>query len=126
MKKKIILIVGTRPNFVKITQFRRVVNKYRELELKIVHTGQHYDEKMSDVFLKQFNIDVDYFLEISNTTANILIGEVILKLEKIIIDFEPHLLLCVGDVNSTLAASICANKLNVKLGHIESGLRSLD
>lgn len=110
----------------KLTQFRRVVNKYRELELKIVHTGQHYEEKMSDVFLKQFNIDVDYFLEISNTTANILIGEVILKLEKIIIDFEPHLLLCVGDVNSTLAASICANKLNVKLGHIESGLRSLD
>jgi len=126
MKNKILIVVGTRPNFVKITQFKRVVNKYPELELKIVHTGQHYDEGMSNVFLKQFNIEVDYFLEISNTSANSLIGEIILKLENIIINFKPNLLLCVGDVNSTIAAAICANKLNVKLGHIESGLRSLD
>lgn len=81
---------------------------------------------MSDICLKQFNIVVDYFLGISNTTANSLIGKIILKLEKIIIDFDPHPLLCVGDVSSTLAASICVNKLNIKLGHIESGLRSLD
>ena len=126
MKKRIILVVGTRPNFVKITQFKRVANKYSELELKIVHTGQHYDEKMSNIFLKQFNIEVDYFLGISNASANSLIGEIIIKLEKIVIDFKPHLLLCVGDVNSTLAAAICTNKLNIKLGHIESGLRSLD
>jgi len=126
MKTKILIVVGTRPNFVKITQFKKVVDKFSNLELKIVHTGQHYDEKMSDVFLKQFNIEVDYFLGISNASANSLIGEIIIKLEDIIIDFKPDLLLCVGDVNSTLAAAICANKLHIKLGHIESGLRSLD
>lgn len=126
MKKRILIVVGTRPNFVKITQFKKVAQRYSKLDLKIVHTGQHHDEKMSDIFLKQFNIEIDYFLNISNTSANSLVGEIILKLEKIIINFKPNLLLCVGDVNSTLAAAICANKMNIKLGHIESGLRSLD
>ncbi len=126
MKKKILIVVGTRPNFVKITQFKRVAKKYQNLDLRIVHTGQHYDEKMSDIFLKQFKIEVDYFLGINSTSANNLIGKIIIELETIITGFKPHLLLCVGDVNSTLAAAICANKLDVKLGHIESGLRSLD
>jgi UDP-N-acetylglucosamine 2-epimerase (non-hydrolysing) len=126
MRKKILIVVGTRPNFVKITLFKKIASRYPEIDLRIVHTGQHYDESMSEVFLKQFNIEVDYFLNISNKSANSLIGEVILKLENVIHEFKPDLLLCVGDVNSTLAAAICANKLNVKLGHIESGLRSLD
>ncbi|WP_299665167.1 non-hydrolyzing UDP-N-acetylglucosamine 2-epimerase [uncultured Polaribacter sp.] len=126
MRKRIVIVVGTRPNFVKITQFKKVVKKYPELEIKIVHTGQHYDKKMSDVFLEQFKIEIDYFLGIKDSSANSLIGEIIIKLEKIVNEYKPNLLLCVGDVNSTLAAAICANKLNVKLGHIESGLRSLD
>lgn len=126
MKKNILIVVGTRPNFVKITQFKKVAQKYSDLDVRIVHTGQHYDEKMSAIFLKQFNIEVDYFLGITSTSANSLIGEIILQLEKVITEFSPDILLCVGDVNSTLAAAICANKLGVKLGHIESGLRSLD
>lgn len=126
MKKKILLVVGTRPNFVKITQFKRITKKYPNIDLKIVHTGQHYDEKMSEIFLKQFNIEVDFFLNVKGTTPNSLIGEIMIELEKVIEAFKPDLLLSVGDVNSTLAASITANKLNVKLGHIESGLRSLD
>jgi UDP-N-acetylglucosamine 2-epimerase (non-hydrolysing) len=126
MKKKILIVVGTRPNFVKITQFKKVAKKYKELEIKIVHTGQHYDKKMSAIFLEQFHIEVDYFLETKSSSANRLIGEIIIKLEEIINQFSPNLLLCVGDVNSTLAAAITANKLNVKLGHLESGLRSLD
>ena len=126
MKNKILIVVGTRPNFVKITQFKRVARKYKDLDLRIVHTGQHYDEKMSDVFLNQFKIKIDYFLGINSTSANSLMGQIIIGLEPVITDFKPDLLLCVGDVNSTLAAAICANKLNVKLGHIESGLRSLD
>jgi UDP-N-acetylglucosamine 2-epimerase (non-hydrolysing) len=126
MKNKILIVVGTRPNFVKITQFKRVASKYKDLDLRIVHTGQHYDEKMSDVFLNQFKIEIDYFLGIKSTSANSLIGKIIIELEPVITDFKPDLLLCVGDVNSTLAAAICANKLDVKLGHIESGLRSLD
>ena len=126
MKKKILIVVGTRPNFVKITQFKKVAEKYENLELKIVHTGQHHDDKMSTIFLEQFGIEVDYFLGIKSTSANSLIGEIIIKLESVINDFMPDLLLCVGDVNSTLGAAICANKLGIKLGHIESGLRSLD
>lgn len=126
MKKKILIVVGTRPNFVKITRFKKVAKKYENLDLRIVHTGQHYDNKMSEIFLKQFDLNVDYLLEISNKNANSLIGEIILKLENVIVEFKPDLLLSVGDVNSTLAASICANKMGVKLGHIESGLRSLD
>tara|TARA_B110000879_G_scaffold38752_1_gene54174 strand:+ start:1902 stop:2999 length:1098 start_codon:yes stop_codon:yes gene_type:complete len=126
MKKRILIVVGTRPNFVKITQFKKVAEKYSDLDLRIVHTGQHFDAKMSDIFLKQFKIEVDYFLDINGTTANSLIGHIILKLETVISEFNPDLLLCVGDVNSTLAAAICANKLKIKLGHIESGLRSLD
>lgn len=125
MKKKILIVVGTRPNFVKITQFKKQA-KQHNVDLRIVHTGQHYDEKMSDVFLKQFNIEVDYFLNIKGKSPNSLIGEIMIKLEEIIHSFNPDMLLSVGDVNSTLAASITANKLNVKLGHIESGLRSLD
>lgn len=125
MRKKILIVVGTRPNFVKITQFKKEAEQLN-LNLKIVHTGQHYDEKMSDIFLKQFNIEIDYFLNISGKTSNSLIGEIIIKLEEVVNDFAPDLLLSVGDVNSTLAASITANKLNIKLGHIESGLRSFD
>lgn len=117
--------MGTRPNFVKITQFKKEA-ALQNIDLKIAHTGQHYDEKMSAIFLKQFNIDVDYFLHIKAKSANSLIGEIMIKLEEVINEFKPDMLLSVGDVNSTLAASITANKLNVKLGHIESGLRSLD
>lgn len=125
MKKKIIIVVGTRPNFVKITQFKKQA-VLQNIDLRIVHTGQHYDEKMSDIFLQQFGIEVDYFLNISGKSPNSLIGEIILKLEEVINEFQPDMLLSVGDVNSTVAASLAANKLNIKLGHVESGLRSLD
>ena len=125
MKNKILIVVGTRPNFVKITQFKKQA-ALLNIDFKIAHTGQHYDEKMSDIFLKQFNIKVDYFLNINGKSPNSLIGEIMIKLEEILLDFKPDLLLSVGDVNSTLAASLTANKLNIKLGHVESGLRSLD
>lgn len=126
MKKRILIVVGTRPNFVKITQFKRVAAQYENVELNIVHTGQHHDKKMAAVFLQQFDIKIDYFLGIQDASPNTLIGEIILKLERVVTDFKPHILLCVGDVNSTLATAICANKLGIKLGHIESGLRSFD
>jgi UDP-N-acetylglucosamine 2-epimerase (non-hydrolysing) len=126
MKKRILIVVGTRPNFVKITQFKKIAKQFTDLEVKIAHTGQHFDEKMSDIFLTQFNLEVDFFLNIENASTNNLIAAILLKLAAIIDDYKPHLLLCVGDVNSTLAAAICANKLGIPLGHIESGLRSFD
>jgi UDP-N-acetylglucosamine 2-epimerase (non-hydrolysing) len=127
MKKNILVVVGTRPNFIKVTQFKRIVRSYKNLDLKIVHTGQHYDGKMADVFFEQFQLTPDYFLNIAQGSPNSQIAEIMVKLEDLIISkFTPDLLIVVGDVNSTLAAAITANKMGIKLAHLESGLRSYD
>ncbi len=127
MKKNILIVVGTRPNFIKVTQFKKLVINYKNIDLKIVHTGQHFDEKMADVFFKQFNLQPDYFLNISPNSPNKQMAEIMVKLEDLINDtYKPDLLIVVGDVNSTLAAAITANKLNIKIAHLESGLRSFD
>lgn len=125
--KKILVVVGTRPNFIKVTQFKRVA-QMEGLELKIVHTGQHFDDKMADVFFKQFNLIPDYFLNIvTKASAETQIAEINQSLEKLIkTQFQPDLLVVVGDVNSTLAGAQVANKLKIKLAHVESGLRSFD
>jgi UDP-N-acetylglucosamine 2-epimerase (non-hydrolysing) len=126
--KKILVVIGTRPNFIKVTQFKKVVSRYKHIDLKIVHTGQHFDHKMADVFFTQFNLIPDYFLNITTTaSANTQIAEIMIKLEQLVInEFKPDLMMVVGDVNSTLAAAITANKLNIKIAHVESGLRSYD
>ncbi len=126
--KKILVVIGTRPNFIKVTQFKKVAANYKDIDLKIVHTGQHFDEKMADVFFTQFNLVPDYFMNISTTvSANTQIAEIMVKLEQLVKDnFKPDLMMVVGDVNSTMAAAITANKLNIKIAHVESGLRSYD
>jgi UDP-N-acetylglucosamine 2-epimerase (non-hydrolysing) len=126
--KKILVVIGTRPNFIKVTQFKKVVENYKNIDLKIVHTGQHFDHKMADVFFTQFNLIPDYFLNITTTaSANTQIAEIMMKLEQLVItEFKPDLIMVVGDVNSTVAAAITANKLNIKIAHVESGLRSYD
>lgn len=126
MKKKVLIVVGTRPNFIKVTQFKRVSGAYPQLEIKIVHTGQHYDTKMADVFFEQFNLVPDYFLNISNTSANTQMAEIMIGLENVANEFKPDLIMVVGDVNSTFAAALSANKLGIKIAHLESGLRSFD
>lgn len=125
--KKILIVIGTRPNFIKVTQFKKVVEEYGNLEVKIVHTGQHYDDKMANIFFDQFELRPDYFLNIGPGTPNTQMANIMLGMEKLIAEtFAPDLILVPGDVNSTLAAAITANKLGIKLGHIESGLRSFD
>jgi len=124
---KVLIVIGTRPNFIKVTRFKKVAKQYAELDLKIVHTGQHYDDKMADVFFKQFSLTPDYFLNVSPGSPNTQIAEIMIKLEGLVKEkFPPDLIVAVGDVNSTLAASLTANKLNIKLAHLESGLRSFD
>ncbi len=124
---KVLIVIGTRPNFIKVTQFKKLVKQYNTIDLKIVHTGQHYDDKMADVFFKQFDLTPDYFLNIIPGSPNSQIAEIMVKLEKLInTEFSPDLLMVVGDVNSTLAAALTANKMGIKLAHIESGLRSYD
>jgi len=123
----LLLIIGTRPNFIKITRFKEITLSYPNINLKIAHTGQHYDATMADVFFKQFNLTPDYFLNVGNGSPNFQIAEIMTKLEELITTkFKPDLIIVVGDVNSTLAGALTANKLNIKLAHIESGLRSFD
>ena len=127
MSNKILIVVGTRPNFIKVTQFK---NANKELgqpfDIKIVHTGQHYDDKMAAVFFEQFGLEPDFFLNIPPVSANTQMAEVMIRLEKVITDYKPALVMVVGDVNSTFAAAFTAYKLNCKVAHIESGLRSFD
>ena len=126
MVKKILIVVGTRPNFIKVTQFKRVAENYKEIDIKIVHTGQHYDSKMADIFFEQFELTPDYFLNISNTSANTQMAEIMLGIEKVSAEYKPDLIMVVGDVNSTFAAALSANKMGIKIAHLESGLRSFD
>ncbi|MBK8846814.1 MAG: UDP-N-acetylglucosamine 2-epimerase (non-hydrolyzing) [Bacteroidetes bacterium] len=127
MKKKLLLIVGTRPNFIKITQFHHFNNQLgNPFEIKILHTGQHYDDKMADVFFRQFELTPDYFLNIPASSANTQMAEIMLRLEPIVQGYMPDLMMVVGDVNSTFAAALTANKMGIKVAHVESGLRSFD
>ncbi len=125
--KKILVIVGTRPNFIKVTQFKKMAAKYN-FEVKIAHTGQHFDDKMANVFFEQFNLTPDYFL---NTSQGLnregLISEISSSLDNLIKKtFTPDLVVVVGDVNSTLAGANAAKNCGIKLAHLESGLRSFD
>ena len=121
------ILIGTRPNFIKVTRFKEVAMTYPNIDIKIIHTGQHYDEKMADVFFRQFNLEPDYFLNIPQVSANKQIAEIMIRLEDLMNQIgKPDILLVPGDVNSTLAGALTANKMGIKLGHIEAGLRSFD
>ena len=124
--KKILIIVGTRPNFIKVTQFKKIALQFNDLDIKIAHTGQHHKHNMADVFFEQFELILDHFMNISAGTPNTQMAEVMQGVEKIALEYNPDLIIVVGDVNSTFAAALTANKMGIKLAHLESGLRSGD
>lgn len=125
--KKILIVVGTRPNFIKVTRFKMVAKSlFPEMDIKFVHTGQHFDEKMSLVFFNQFDLKPDFLLNIGKGTANSQMANIMLGLETVCLDYNPDLMVVVGDVNSTFAAALTANKMGLKIAHLESGLRSKD
>lgn len=127
MNNRILIVVGTRPNFIKITRFKQVNSEMgHPFDLRIVHTGQHYDDKMAAVFFQQFGLEPDFFLNIPPASANTQMAEIMIRLEKVISDFNPALVMVVGDVNSTFAAAFTAHKTGCRVAHIESGLRSFD
>ena len=128
MRKKILTVIGTRPNYIKVTQFEKEFSKYPDqFEYRLLHTGQHYDRNMRDIFFEQLKLHkIDYALGITHGTPGAQIGEIISKMDAVVHEWKPDLIIVVGDVNSTLAASIVANKSNTKLAHVESGLRSRD
>lgn len=128
MKKKVAIVVGTRPNFIKVTQFERVFKTYGDaFEMKLIHTGQHYDKNMSDIFFEQFGLrEPDIYLDVKGMSPAEQVGEIIKRLSAIFLEWKPDIAIVPGDVNSTLAAAIAANKTETRLGHLESGLRSFD
>lgn len=127
-KFKILSVVGTRPNFIKVAPICRALEKYSDrVESLLCHTGQHSDATMSDVFFRELGMPVpDFFLNINNGTHAEITGRIMIEFEKILMSEKPDLVLVVGDVNSTMACALAAVKLGIRVVHVESGLRSGD
>jgi UDP-N-acetylglucosamine 2-epimerase (non-hydrolysing) len=125
---KIYILIGTRPNFIKVTQFKKEAeNNFPNLDISIIHTGQHYDKNMAEVFFDQFDLRPDYFLNTEPASPLTQIANIQLKLENLFEEIgKPNLFIVPGDVNSTLAGAIVANKMEIPLAHLEAGLRSND
>ncbi|MEO8398321.1 MAG: UDP-N-acetylglucosamine 2-epimerase (non-hydrolyzing) [Ignavibacteriaceae bacterium] len=131
--KKIISVVGARPNFMKIAPIHKAFENFNNenpesgiLHL-ICHTGQHYDEKMSKIFFNDLGLpQPDFYLGIGSGSHAEQTANVMIEFEKILLKEEPDLIIVVGDVNSTIACSLVASKLNIKVAHVEAGLRSRD
>lgn len=125
---KIMSVVGARPNFMKIAPFVRALNHHPErFNHILVHTGQHYDDTMSDAFFRALDIPKpDVHLEIGSGSHAEQVGRTMIAFEKVVRERKPDWVVVVGDVNATCACSITAKKEHVKLAHIESGLRSFD
>jgi len=122
---KFIHIVGTRPNFMKLASLINVMKD--EFECKVIHTGQHYDKNMSEVFFKDLNLDEpDYYLGIKGGTHAKQTGEALIKIEEILEQEKPDGVIVYGDVNATLSGALAATKLHIPLIHVESGSRSFD
>ena len=124
---KILTILGARPQFIKAGSVSREIAKRSEIQEIIVHTGQHYDANMSDIFFDEMKIPKpDYFLGIGGKSHGAMTGQMIEKIEEVCLKEKPDWVMVYGDTNSTLAGAIVASKLHIKLAHIEAGLRSFN
>ena len=124
---KILTIVGARPQFVKAAALSRELKTRGSIEEIIVHTGQHFDANMSEVFFKEMNIPKPkYNLNINSLGHGAMTGRMLERIEELIIKESPEMLLVYGDTNSTIAGALAAKKLHVKVGHVEAGLRSFN
>ncbi len=122
---KIISIVGARPQFIKLAPLAKKLSNY--FEHKIIHTGQHFEDNMSQIFFIDLGISLpDYNLGINGGSHGELTGRMIIELEKILLTEKPNMVIIYGDTNTTLAGAIAASKLQIKIIHIEAGLRSFN
>lgn len=123
---KILIVIGTRPNFIKVTRFKKVARAFDNLDIEIVHTGQHYDNKMASVFFEQFGLFPDHVLDLRGKNPSSQMANMMQGLSDKVAETKPDYILVPGDVNSTLAGALVANREGIRLGHLESGLRSFD
>src|SRR5216117_1977293 len=124
---KVLNVVGARPNFMKIAPIVEQMKETPDLNGVLVHTGQHYDEGMSDVFFRDLGIPVpDVHLGVGSGSHAEQTARIMIEFEKVCLQERPGLVLVVGDVNSTMACAIVAAKLLIPVAHVEAGLRSYD
>ena len=124
---KILTVLGARPQFIKAGSVSREISKYDNIEETIIHTGQHYDTNMSDIFFEEMKIPKpDYYLGIGGKSHGAMTGQMIEKIEEVALKEKTDWIMVYGDTNSTLAGAIVASKLHIKLAHVEAGLRSFN
>jgi len=124
---KILTIVGARPQFIKAATVSRVIQQTPGVEEVLIHTGQHFDKNMSDVFFDEMGIpEPEYNLGISSMSHGAMTGRMLEGIEQILLDEKPDWVLVYGDTNSTLAGALAASKLHIKVAHVEAGLRSFN
>lgn len=127
MNMKLITVIGARPQFIKAAVVSRILQQKQNIQEIIVHTGQHYDENMSDIFFEEMQIPKpQYQLETKETFHGAMTGKMMQGIEEILLKEKPVAVLVYGDTNTTLAATLAAAKLHIHVVHIEAGLRSFD
>ena len=123
----LLTIIGARPQFIKAAAVSREISKHEIIQEIIIHTGQHFDVNMSKIFFDQIQIPKpDYNLEINSLTHGAMTGRMIEKIEEVLLREKPDWVLVYGDTNSTIAGSLAAKKLHIKVAHVEAGLRSFN
>ncbi|HWM09390.1 MAG TPA: UDP-N-acetylglucosamine 2-epimerase (non-hydrolyzing), partial [Solirubrobacteraceae bacterium] len=127
-RRKVLSVVGTRPNFMKtVPVVAALAARGDGIEHVLVHTGQHYDDAMSRVFFEELGVgEPDHMLDVGSGSHAQQTARVMERLEPLLLELEPDVVLVPGDVNSTMAAALVAAKLQIPVGHIEAGLRSFD
>jgi len=129
---RIISVIGARPQFIKASAISRAIREYNKntidnISETIIHTGQHFDKNMSNVFFQELNIpEPDFNLEIAGLNHGAMTGRMLEKIENILEEIQPNVVLIYGDTNSTLAGALAASKLHIPVAHIEAGLRSFN
>ena len=122
---RILTIIGARPQFIKAAAVSRVIRSHNNIKETIVHTGQHFDANMSDVFFEQMDIPrPNHYMKIANLSHGAMTGRMLEGMEELIQQEKPDWVLVYGDTNSTLAGALAAAKLHLPIAHVEAGLRS--
>lgn len=124
---KIITVIGARPQFIKAAVVSRAIAEKSNIQEIIIHTGQHFDENMSDIFFEEMSIPKPHYnLNINGLSHGAMTGQMLEGIEKILLVEKPDWVLVYGDTNSTLAGALAAKKLHIKVAHVEAGLRSFN